>query len=171
MKTTTLELLTKSTIVALATIGLILIITGCSSEQNTLPTSTGPATTQTVWTPSQSDLDRIQVLATMGTGAGLQFGITDAEKRTALADEIYLLSSGTFQLTNGIVPSASDFKNYVLTFDGSQKTAEYVSMATSLSAIYGTYFSKINGNPKAAIQVINALALGAQQGADAYRKK
>lgn len=162
---------TMNNLILILTLCLTMLFAGCSTidNPNQLPAPSGAVVK--VWEPTSSDLDRIQTLATMGTGAGLQFGITDPAKRTETANQIYLLASGAWQLTNGVVPTSGELKSYVLTFDGSEKTAEYVSMATSLSAIYGTYYPKLSGNPKSAAQVINTLAQGAKLGADAYRTK
>lgn len=132
----------------------------------------GCATTSTTSVPgstiSSTDLALITTGATIATGAVLQYAEPNPSQRSTLANEIYSSANAANSLTTGTIPTSAQINAAVLSFAGSNPVAAYTQYASSLSALYQSYFSRISGNSANAIAILEAIAKGAQIGAQAY---
>ena len=144
----------------------------------TAPVNPSPVTNVTNTTPSapvnyaaqiQASLPYIQTAAGIATGAALNFAIKDATERTTVANQIWAASQAVYSLTNGQVPTVQQLQTAILSFGGSQTDANYANFASSITAIYASYYNKLSGNGQLAVQVLNALASGAQTGASTFQ--
>lgn len=140
------------------------LFTGCSHDDRPHTDPSPPVQ----WIPSENDLAVIETLSQAATGLVLQFSITDAGERKIISNQIYAAASGVYTLSGGKVPTAEEFRKYVLAFGGDEATADYVGFVSSLSALYQTYYSRIRGDPETALKVLNAIARGVSASAGAY---
>jgi len=106
--------------------------------------------------------------ASVAASAALAFGVSDSD-RVIKAKSLYGMAAGLRSLSGGTVPTAEELKNTLNSFAISDGEV-YANMAQSISNLYAKEFSKIQGDPKAALDVIEALAEGIEQGAAPFLK-
>lgn len=155
----------KISITNLLLIFLILVVpgmTGCSTSNPTPSPSPAPI--------SPVNLTLIQGGATVATGAILNFAVTQPTSRARLANEIYASGNAIYSLTGGTLPNVQQFSSALVAW-GVAGDAQYAGYTTALTAIYQTYYQKYVGGSITASNlaaVLNALAAGAEAGAQAY---
>ena len=173
------KLIPYLTVTVVAVVALAITSCGSSSTPtpapNPAPTNTNVVVNPPAPTPAPAPFDPtpylplIEVGSSAATGAVLDFAVTDPAERTALANKIYSAANAIYSLlVAGTVPTVDQLQGAVLAFGGNQTDANYAKFATSLSGIYSAYYPKIQGNSKAALQILGALAAGAQDATKSY---
>ncbi len=121
---------------------------------------TGCATTQ------QDVHDSLPIITSateIASGVVLQFAVKDTATRQEIAAQMYGVASAVRTLSGGAVPSVEQFKATILSF--TPKYPHWVDLSASLSSVYATYFVQIKGDPKLALEVLEAIARGVENGA------
>ena len=159
------------TIVTLVALSLVACNT-TSTTSNVTPTPVAPVPSAPSTTSADitAALPLIQSAANIATGAVLQFTQSNATQRTTLANQIYSAANAINSLSTGTIPTPAVITSTVLSFGGTNADASYASYASSLGAIYSSYYTKLaaSGNGALAVSVLQALAAGAQAGASVY---
>jgi hypothetical protein len=116
-------------------------------------------------------LPYIKTGATLAMGAGLKYGIDNDKDREAIANLSWSISHATWTLTDGKAPTVDQLKSYLLSFNyelDNDAADAYAAMADAIAALYGGYYTDLQGNSELAVKVLNAIAEGAAAGSQAY---
>lgn len=93
----------------------------------------------------------------------LTFAVSDTD-RAQVADYIYSIAKGIRTLSGGKVPTTGDVEHAVGLFSpGNSK--RWASLGTSIAGVYGGVFAQIKGNPKLALEYLEAIAGGCEDAA------
>lgn len=149
-----------------------LVLSGCANN-NPPPTPTPTPQPSPAQPVSTITLALIQTGATVATGAVLNYAESNASSRTTLANQIYASANALYQLTG---PNASIVTpaqlNTVLSSYSVGGVSQYTQYVSALQGLYSTYYAKYvtNGSVSAqnASNILNALAAGAEAGAQSY---
>ena len=96
----------------------------------------------------------------------LNFAVNEKD-RTEVANYIYSVAHGVRTLTAGRVPSPEELKATIELF--TPDASRWVFLGTSISSVYGGIHSQIKGDPKLALEYLEAIASGCEDAAAAYR--
>jgi hypothetical protein len=147
----------KKQILSLMLITSLIISAGCSTVKPTI----------------QSAVDN-QIIKT-GTKYASSFAlkfVKDEVKRAEVALWCYNISASIKSLTTGSIPSIEEMEGIIkLWKDKAPDLDAYAEIASVISDIYKTYYDKIKGNPKLAVDVISQIADGLQESASKYITK
>ncbi len=99
----------------------------------------------------------------LASGAVLQFAVKDTATRQEIANQMYGVAQAVRTLSGGQVPTVAQFKSTILSF--TPKYPHWVDLSASLSSVYASNFSRIQGDPKLALEVLEAIAQGVENGA------
>jgi hypothetical protein len=163
------------------TVASVLALSACSGQGGGTspnpPTPTPPATNSTgsVTPPTpvtnfiESNLGLIRTGSAVATGAALDFAVTQASTRTRDANDMYLAASAIYSLTGGAFPTPAQLQATVLGFGGSQADATYAGFASTIGALYASYYPKlVTGDTKTASDLLNAIAGGIEDATASY---
>lgn len=147
-----------------------LFLAGCSV--NSVAPVTPPSTTGTPVAAipiSATDLTLIRTGASVASGAVLNFAVTQVSTRTKDANAMYAAANAIYSLSNGTLPTPTQFSNTVLAFGGSQTDAGYAQFTTAIAGLYASYYPKLQaGNGANILAVLGALAAGIQDATASY---
>ena len=124
---------------------------------------TGCATFQSIATPGN-----VRIAAALVCANTLNFAVSDAD-RVEVANYLYAVAHGIRTLSGGKVPTPDELKATVSQFTA--KSGRWVSLGVSISQVYGGIFAQIKGNPKIALDYLEALAAGCEDAAEPYLPK
>jgi hypothetical protein len=117
----------------------------------------------------EAALPLIRTGASVATGAVLNFAVKQSGTRTRLANEMYAAANAVYSLSGGTFPTPAQFESNILVFGGSQADANYAQFATTISALYSSYYAKlVTGDAKTATDALNAIAGGIEDATQAY---
>lgn len=129
-------------------LAVLILFQGCSTLQNyNTPTAAGTA-------------------AALVTANALVF-VSDAN-RAQVANYVYGIAQGVRTLSGGQVPTVAEFQAMVAAFTKNAPDAKWATLGTSLAAIWGGIYPNVQGNPKVALQYLEAIAEGCETAAKPY---
>lgn len=116
-----------------------------------------------VTTPRQTLEDSLPFIpgaTSLASGIVIKFALTNAAEQREVADSMYAVAHGVRSLMNGTVPSTTELRATITQFAPS--AAHWADLSTSLGSIYSGFYGKIDGDPKLAMQVLEAIARGCE---------
>lgn len=122
---------------------------------------TGCETLKTVATPSNA-----RIATAIACSNTLNFAVSNAD-RVEVANYIYGIAHGIRTLSGGKVPTPDELKQTVNLF--TPNASRWVYLGTSISSVYGGIYAQVKGNPKVALDYLEAIAAGCEDAVEAYR--
>jgi len=142
----------------LSALAFALVAQGCSTPRDTEVDTTPPSSA----TPVDKYLPAIRSAASLVSSAVLNIAVSDSD-RIGKANYIYAVAKATRTLAGGSVPSQADLRSTIELWVPDKQ--HWSALATSLSFLYGGVYAQVKGDPKLALQVLEALAGGAEDAA------
>jgi hypothetical protein len=112
----------------------------------------------------QDSLPYLPTATSIAAGLIVNLSVSDVEKRQEVYDYMYTWAVAVRSLSGGQAPTVDQFKEIIGKYAPSQ--AGWADVATALSSVYATYYPSIQGDPKLALQVLEAIAKGCEQTAE-----
>lgn len=115
-------------------------------------------------TPREIVQDALPAIPTAVSVAGtlaLNLGVKDADQRKALSAQMYAVAVAVRSLSGGSAPTPEQVGAAVASFTG--KNVALDGVVKAVGSIWRAYFPSIQGDPKLALQILEAIAQGAEQ--------
>lgn len=142
-----------------------LMLSACSSASVGQDSGVGGVTGNDVRQGVEQAIPFVRPAAALTCGAVLSLAVSD-DDRVAKANQIYGIAKAMRTLMGGAVPTPSDLAAVIEQW--APDKVHWSNLATSISSIYGGLYAQVKGDPKLAMQVLEALAAGAEDGASGF---
>lgn len=113
-------------------------------------------------TPSVSFITTVSAQANT---VALNLALNNPAERKQIASYEFAAASAARSLSGGQVLTPDEFNEYVSSFF--PEAATYADLAVVITGVYSTYYPQIQGDPKLALDVLEAIATGVEQSAKA----
>jgi hypothetical protein len=112
--------------------------------------------------PGAPWLPYVRPAAALASSAVLAAAVSDKD-RVDKANIIFGVARGVRTLAGGQVPSAAEVREVINVW--SPEKSHWARLADSLAGVYGALHGKLEGEPRLAVQVLEALARGVEDAA------
>jgi hypothetical protein len=107
---------------------------------------------------------------TAATEAAVGLALRHQNPSEKTLNYVYSVASAIRSLSGGeAAPTVAELNQALKAWTGGQDTSLFSSIGLAISALYASYYPQIEGNPKLALQVLEAIAAGVENGAIAYQ--
>jgi hypothetical protein len=120
----------------------------------------GCSTVQQYATPSNAQT------ATALICSGILASAVNPADRVGIANEIYSVAHAVRTLSGGHVPTQAEMQATIANF--TPNGAKWSNIGTAIAGVWGGVYPQVQGNPKLALQYLEAIATGAEDAAAAY---
>jgi hypothetical protein len=123
--------------------------------------------TSCVTTQQQLVQDALPAVPTAVSVAGtiaLNLGVKDAAQRQSIANQMYAVAVAIRSLSSGAGPDPASFNAALKSFTGHDSQMDGVISA--VGSLWSAYFPSVQGDPKLALDILEALAQGAEKTAE-----
>lgn len=95
----------------------------------------------------------------------IQFAVTEPD-RIETANYVYAVAHAVRSLSGGKVPTPAELTAAIRVF--TPNGGKWVTLGTNISSIYGALYPRIQGDPKLALQYLEAIAAGCEDAASSF---
>lgn len=131
----------------------LFFLTGCA---------TGPVTGEQVTSTVEKAVPYIRPAAALVCSSVLNLAVSDSD-RVEKANYIYAVAKAVNSLAGGQVPTKDQLESTIKLW--APDKAHWASLANSIASVYGGVYSQVKGNPKLALEVLEAIAAGCEDAA------